>query len=36
MALHRTHLNYLEHKNLAKDILRKLCRQPSPLLGFAK
>jgi len=33
-ALHRTRLHYLDHKNFAKEFLRKAPRQPAPLLGF--
>lgn len=34
IALHRTRLHYLDHKNFAKEFLRKAGRQPAPLLGF--
>ncbi len=33
-ALHRTRLHDLDHKNFAKEILRKATRQTAPLLGF--
>jgi len=33
-ALHRTRLHYLDHKNFAKEFLRKAGSQPAPWLGF--
>ncbi|MFN1135186.1 hypothetical protein ACJK9F_000276, partial [Lelliottia nimipressuralis] len=33
-ALHRTRLHDLDHKNFAKEFLRKAARQPAPLLGL--